>query len=94
MSERVQLGNEILEFLKTHAKLAADQSDPEVKYNSPDGSEMECVALLLLNEKIPLQSIEIPFSSYNSGGYQPYNDEKAKSWHDELKQKVKKITSK
>jgi len=94
MSERVKLGNEILEFLKIHAKLNADQSDPEVKYNSPDGSEMETAALLLLDEKVPLNSIDSPFSSYGSGGYQPLNDKKAQEWHDSLKKRVRSLAGK
>lgn len=94
MSERIKLGNEILEFLKAHAKLAADQSDPEVKYNSPDGSEMETAAVLLLDEKVPLNSIDVPFSSYGSGGYQPLNDKNVQAKHDSLKQRVRLLTGK
>lgn len=90
---RQQLGKEILDFLAKHAKLSA-HDDPDVKYNSPDGSEMECAAELLLNDKVPLQSIDTPHSSWASGGYKPENDSNAKLWHDTLKSKVRQLTGK
>lgn len=89
MSERQQLATEILEFLEKHGKKAVN--DDQGKWNSPDGSEMECVAELFMNEKIKLSDIDIPHSNWESGGYQPYADAKAKQWHNDLKQRAIKL---
>ena len=86
MNQRQQLASEILEFLNKHGKRAVNEGDG--KWNSPDGSEMECVAELLMNEKVKLSEIDIPHSNWESGGYQPYADAKAKQWHNSLKQRA------
>lgn len=82
---RTALAAEIEKFLSQHAKHAAgyDPADPDddLKYNSPDGYELEAAATTLKHGgMLP----RVPNSGWEGGGYAPYFDKKARAWHDDL----------
>ena len=94
MNQRKMLAEEILSFLKAHAKPNVNyQHEDDNKYNSPDADIMDYTAQCLLNDQVDIQSIEIPHSNYSQGGYAPFNDLKAKQWHDSLIIKLKQLKS-
>ena len=86
-NQRMQLGNEIKEFLSKHGK--SDVNSP-TEWSSPDACLIETAATQLLSE-IPTDEIRIPFSEWGSGGYKPYSDKKAKDWHDSLLSRIEKL---
>jgi hypothetical protein len=79
------LGQEIIDFLATHGKRNAN--DPQ-EWSSPDACSMEDAAVLLINRMLP---DNVPFSEWGSGGYKPYNDKRAKQWHDRLLDRIRTI---
>ena len=84
MQSKLELAKEIEDFLAKHAKMSA--MEPE-EYSSPDASLLATAAALLRQDKVPTHV----WSSWGSGGYKPYNDDKAKSWHDALTAKIQSV---
>lgn len=83
--KKQELITEIELFLKNHGK--KDQgSDPDVIWSSPDAHELDRVKNQLKNN---VEQIQTPNSSWESGGYSPYTDIKAKAWHNEILRKIK-----
>ena len=87
---RLELAAEIERFLSLHAKHAAgyDPADPDedLKYNSPDGYELDAAAQLLRSGEALSCS---PNSDWSGGGYKPMFDKKAREWHDDLVSRCK-----
>lgn len=80
-----ELITEIELFLNNHGK--KDQGlNPEVIWSSPDANEIDRVKNQLMTED---SIIQLPNSSWESGGYTPYSDLKAKAWHNEILRKIK-----
>jgi len=87
-NKMTDLGHEIMKFLNKFGGIAAEY-DPkydseEEKWNSPDASLMYYTAQLLIQGKKPK---EMPWSSYNNGGYKSGG----KEIHDKLLKKIKNI---
>lgn len=81
------LSARILTFLETHAHLNADfdpeYDDEDDKYGSPDAGNLFTIARQLRDSgKLP-SSLKAD-SSWESGGYYPYTDKKARAEHDQL----------
>lgn len=91
VENKQKLASEIYDFLDKHAKISANYdpewSFPEEKYSSPDASEMLVAAQMLERGRVP----DVPFSSWNSGGYRPINDPKGERWHNSILDKIKKL---
>lgn len=79
-----ELHEEIAEFLKKHAKIAASYDpefdDEEDRFNGPDSSMLNCAAELMAQGKAPC----LVHSEWGSGCYEPYYDGEARAWHDRL----------
>lgn len=79
------LGHEIVDFLAAHGK--RDANDPQ-EWSSPDACQMENAAALLMNDMVP---DSVPFSDWGGGGYKPYNDKRARAWHDRLLERISAV---
>lgn len=86
----LELADEIMGFLEAHANTAASYDpsydDPSERYSSPDAGELHVVAERL---RAGLEIDRVPWSSWGSGGYSPYNDQGARCLHDEIVDKIK-----
>ncbi len=80
-----ELSAEIKKFLVSHA---ATMPDDPGEYTSPDAYEFLAFANAL---DAGIKPVRIPFSYWGSGGYRPYTDDRAKSWHDDLLKKCKAV---
>lgn len=80
--ELVYFGHEIVDFLKEHGKPSAQEGG---EWGSPDAHQLEDFAALLMNYMEP---DHVPFSSWESGGYKPYSDKRAKDWHQSIKDRA------
>ena len=87
MIKRTVLALRIKNFLASHAELSADY-DPEYddeddQFASPDASSFFAAYTYLKDDKMPPKTFRVD-SSWESGGYKPYSDTKARLMHDEL----------
>ncbi len=82
--QRFRLGEDILDFLKAHAKLNPNHP---TEYNSPDANQLFIAAELLKAGKLPTRV----WSDWSSGGYQPYTSDEARKWHDRLVSQVQDL---
>lgn len=82
-----KLAEKIAKFLTLHANVSADYdpdfSDEEDLFASPDANILYC-AQKLLEQQSFLPKGFIVHSSWESGGYSPYNDAGARALHDEI----------
>ncbi len=80
-----ELADEIHEFLAKHGKKNANNPG---EGNGPDSAMLELFAKWLRDPKKLKPTV---WSDWGSGCYQPYYDEQARSWHDELIRKIDAI---
>lgn len=85
-----ELATDIFEFLATHAgKLPSYDpkwDEASAQYTSPDASMLHAAAEQLERGRAP----DLVASSWESGGYKPYQDAKARDRHDQLVEAVNK----
>lgn len=90
MQTAAELAADISTFLAKHAGKRPDYDPkwdgPEEQYTSPDASLLHAAAEQLARGEAPLPV----GSSWESGGFRPYADRAAASWHDRLVQAVNK----
>lgn len=79
----MQLSQEIHSFLCSHA---ATLPDDDSEFTSPDAYELLAFAEAL---DAGIKPRRIPFSEWESGGYKPYTDDRARQWHDSIIEKCK-----
>lgn len=84
------LADDIREFLDDHAKVRPDYDpefeEPAERFTSPDASELLAAARIIeKGNELP----SMPWSSWGSGGYAPYDDKEAKARHDELLDRIR-----
>lgn len=96
MSKRTELALRIKKFLESHAELNADYDseydDEHDQFASPDASSFFAAYTYLVDDKIPPKTSRID-SSWESGGYKPYSDKKARLMHDELVGNCRMLTA-
>lgn len=83
-----ELAKEVRQFLEDHARIDVrydpEWDEPQDRWSSPDASELDYAASEMEAGRIP----DYPRSSWESGGYEPYEDKEAKAWHDDLLQRI------
>lgn len=79
---------EIIDFIEKHANISPsydpDFDDPEDRFTGPDASLLNQAAIALETG----QEYNFVHSDWGSGCYSPYGDDKARAWHDDLKQRI------